>query len=103
MMILPSPPRLRMNQPPRIGRILTAFGTALTAPVPAHSIVRGYSDPFRQAIKDLHGISIVNLCHRVDVVRDGKLHFETMTFHGEMSEATVLARDAVEAAMAGPV
>jgi S1-C subfamily serine protease len=70
----------------------------VTAPMLAHPMMRGYSDPFGQVVKEVDGTPIRNLCHLVTVLRDGKGEFMTIRFHNEVSETLVLARKEVEAA-----
>jgi hypothetical protein len=66
----------------------------------AHPIMRGYSDPFGQVVKDVDGVAIRNLRHLVEVLRDGQGEYLTIRFFGDLSETLVFPRKAVEAATA---
>ncbi len=68
----------------------------VTAPLLAHPIARGYSDPFGQVVKDVDGVSVRNLRHLVELLRDGRGEYLTIRFFGEMSETLVFARKAIE-------
>ena len=61
----------------------------VTAPVLAHPLTRGYSDPFGQVVKDVDGVSVRNLRHLVELLRDGRGEYLTIRFFGEMSETLV--------------
>ena len=49
----------------------------ITAPMLAHPMTRGYSDPFGLVVKDVDGIPVKNLRHLVEILRDGKDEFLT--------------------------
>jgi len=68
----------------------------VTAPILAHSIARGYADPFGQVVKDVDGVAIRNLCHLVEVLRDGRGEYLTIRFFGDLSETLVFPRKAIE-------
>jgi S1-C subfamily serine protease len=70
----------------------------VTAPMLAHPITRGYSDPFGHVVKDVDGVPVKNLRHLVEVLRDGKSEYLTIRFHGELSETLVFPRRAIEEA-----
>jgi hypothetical protein len=70
----------------------------VTAPLLAHPIARGYSDPFGQVVKDVDGVSVRNLRHLVELLRDGRGESLTIRFFGEMSETLVFPRKAIEEA-----
>jgi S1-C subfamily serine protease len=72
----------------------------VTAPMLAHRLVRGYSDPFGQVVKDVDGVPVKNLQHLVGLLRDGKGEYLTLRFHGERAETMVFPRKAIEAATA---
>ena len=72
----------------------------VTAPLLAHPIARGYSDPFGQVLKDVDGVPVRNLRHLVELLRDGQGEYLTIRFHGEVSETLVFPRKALEAATA---
>jgi S1-C subfamily serine protease len=70
----------------------------VTAPLLAHPIARGYSDPFGQVVKDVDGVPVRNLRHLVELLRDGRGEFLTIRFFGEVSETLVFPREAMESA-----
>ena len=72
----------------------------VTAPMLAHPITRGYSDPFGQVVKDVDGVAIKNLRHLVEVLRDGRGEYLTIRFFGDLSETLVFPRKAMEEATA---
>jgi S1-C subfamily serine protease len=70
----------------------------VTAPMLAHPVTRGYSDPFGQVVKDVDGVPIKNLRHLVEVLREGSGEYLTIRFHGEYCETLVLHRKSIEEA-----
>jgi S1-C subfamily serine protease len=66
----------------------------VTAPLLAHPLTRGYSDPFGQVVKDVDGVPVRNLRHLVELLRDGRGEYLTIRFFGEMSETLVFPRKA---------
>jgi hypothetical protein len=68
----------------------------VTAPALAHPLTRGYSDPFGQVVKDVDGVSVRNLRHLVELLRDGRGEYLTIRFFGELSETLVFPRKAIE-------
>jgi S1-C subfamily serine protease len=68
----------------------------VTAPLLAHPITRGYDEVFGYVVKDVDGVSIKNLRHLVEVLRDGKGEYLTFRFHGEMAQMLVFSRKAIE-------
>ena len=72
----------------------------VTSPLLPHRIARGYSDPFGQVVRDVDGVTVKNLRHLVELLRDGVGEFLTIRFHGELSETMVFRRKAIEDATA---
>jgi S1-C subfamily serine protease len=72
----------------------------VTAPLLAHRIARGYTDPFGQVVKDVDGEPVRSLRHLVERLRDGHGEYVTIRFWGELSETLVFRRKAVEEATA---
>ena len=70
----------------------------VTAPLLAHPIARGYSDPFGQVVKDVDGVAVKNLRHLVELLRDGEGEYLEIRFHGVLSETLVFPRKAMEEA-----
>jgi S1-C subfamily serine protease len=72
----------------------------VTAPLLSHPITRGYEDAFGHVVKDVDGISIKNLRHLIEVLRDGKGEYLTIRFHGELAQMLVFPRKVIEDATA---
>jgi S1-C subfamily serine protease len=72
----------------------------VTAPMLAHPMTRGYSDPFGMVVKDVDGVPIKNLRQLVEILRDGKDEHVTIRFHGEFCETLVFPRKAMETSTA---
>jgi S1-C subfamily serine protease len=72
----------------------------VTAPMLAHPMTRGYSDPFGLVVKDVDGVPIKNLRQLVEVLRDGKDEYVTIRFHSEFCETLVFPRKAMETSTA---
>jgi S1-C subfamily serine protease len=70
----------------------------VTAPMFAHRLMRGYEDPVGQVVKDVDGVSVKNLRHLVELLRDARGEFLTIRFHGDFSETLVFPRLAIEEA-----
>jgi S1-C subfamily serine protease len=68
----------------------------VTAPMLAHPMTRGFSDPCGLVVRDVDGVPIRNLCHLVEVLRDSKGEYLTLRFHGEYSETMIFLRKAAE-------
>jgi hypothetical protein len=73
----------------------------VTAPLLAHPLARGYSDPFGQVVKDVDGVPVRHLHHLVELLRDGRGDYLTIRFFGEVSETLVFSRKAIEDATPG--
>src|SRR5262249_19599824 len=58
----------------------------VTAPLLAHRIARGYGEPFGQVVSDVDGVTVKNLRHLVELLREGRGEFVTIRFHGNLSE-----------------
>jgi S1-C subfamily serine protease len=58
----------------------------------AHRSAKGYSDPVGKVVKDLNEISIKNLGHLVETIRDCKDEFLTFRFADDFSEVLVFDR-----------
>jgi len=66
----------------------------------AHSITKGYADPVGKVVKDVNGISVKNLRHLVETIRDCKDEFLTFDFADNFSETLVFDRAEMEKATA---
>ncbi len=58
----------------------------------------GYSDPFAEVVKRVNGIAIKNLGHLVQVLRDAREEFITVTFDEREGETMVFPRPPMPAA-----
>jgi S1-C subfamily serine protease len=63
---------------------------AVAAPMFPHRIAKGYDNAFSKVIKDVNGVSIKNLRHLVEVLRDSKEKYTTIRFADRFSETVVL-------------
>jgi S1-C subfamily serine protease len=64
----------------------------VSSPFFPHQLAKGYSDPFCQVVKTVNGISIKNLKHLVEVLRDAKGPFLTIEFDCRGGETMVFSR-----------
>jgi hypothetical protein len=70
----------------------------VTAPMFAHKIAKGYSDPTGLVIKDVNGVKVKNLQHLVESLRNAKEDFLTFKFADEPSTIIVFDRKEMEKA-----
>lgn len=70
----------------------------ISSPFFPHRLAQGYSNPATQVVKNVNGISIKNLTHLVEVLRDLKDEFVKLEFHNRTGEASVFARAEMVAA-----
>lgn len=70
----------------------------VTAPMLAHKIAKGYSDPFGQVVSEVDGVKVKNLHHLVELLRQGKEEFVTIRFFGDLSETMIFRRGGIEEA-----
>jgi hypothetical protein len=68
----------------------------VTAPMLAHKVTKGYSDPFGQVVADIDGVKVKNLRHLVELLRDGRSEFLTLRFCGQFTETMVFRRAAMQ-------
>jgi S1-C subfamily serine protease len=62
---------------------------AVTAPMFAHRIGKGYDNPFAKVVKEVNGVKIKNLRHLVELLRDTKETFTSISFNDRASETIV--------------
>ena len=62
----------------------------VSSPIFPHRIGKGYDDPFTKIVKEVNGIRIKNLRHFVEVLRDSKEKFTTISFDDKACETMVL-------------
>jgi len=65
---------------------------AISSPMFPHRIGKGYSSPTAKVIKEINGIRIKNVRHLVEVLRDTKDKYITISFDDRASETIVLDR-----------
>ncbi len=65
---------------------------AISSPMFPHRIGKGYSSPTAKVIKDINGIRIKNIRQLVEVLRDAKDKYITVSFDDRASETIVLNR-----------
>jgi S1-C subfamily serine protease len=61
----------------------------VTSPMFPHAIAKGYDNPFSKVINEVSGIKIKNLHHLVEVLRDTKEKYITISFSDKYSETIV--------------
>jgi S1-C subfamily serine protease len=61
----------------------------VTAPMFPHKIGKGYSNPLLKVVKEVNGVRIKNMKHFVEVLRDSKEKFTTISFDDKGSETIV--------------
>ncbi len=64
----------------------------VAAPMFPHRIAKGYSNPFSHVIKEVDGVRVKNLKHMVELLRDSKDRFTTISFYEKGSETIVFDR-----------
>ncbi len=70
----------------------------ISSPFFPHKLAKGYSQPSYQVVKSINGIAIKNLNHLVQVLRDSKDEFITITFDARFGETMVFPRKEMLAA-----
>ncbi len=63
-----------------------------------HRTIQGYSDMRMLTVKEVNGVTIKNLKHMAETLRDLKEDLVTIAFYEENVETIVLDRKAIEAA-----
>ena len=64
----------------------------VSSPFFPHKLAKGYDSPISQVVKTINGISIKNLGHLVEVLRDSKDQFIVIKFDGRVGEGLVFPR-----------
>jgi S1-C subfamily serine protease len=57
-----------------------------------HKLVRGYSEPSYQVVKEINNVRVKNLAHLVQILRDSKDEFITIEFDNRFGETLVFPR-----------
>ena len=73
----------------------------VVAPFLPHKLAAGYSSAFGNVVKSVNGVSIKNLRHLVEVLRDSKDEFIRFEFARKGAECPVFPRKEMEAATEG--
>jgi hypothetical protein len=61
----------------------------VTSPMFPHAIAKGYDNPFSKVINEISGIKVKNLRHLVQILRDTKEKYITISFSDKYSEMIV--------------
>ncbi len=61
----------------------------VAAPMFPHRIAKGYDNPSYKVVKEVNGIHVKNLKHMVELLRDSKEKFTTISFDDQASETIV--------------
>jgi S1-C subfamily serine protease len=61
----------------------------VAAPMFPHRISKGYGNPVTKVVKEVNGVKVRNLAHMVEVLRDAKEKYTTISFDDKGSEAIV--------------
>ena len=70
----------------------------ISSPFFPHRLSKGYTNPFAGVVKTINGITIKNLGHLVEVLRDSKEEFITIEFYGRNQEIEIFPRAEMSAA-----
>lgn len=84
--LIGSPWVLRRGDPPAFaGEQLVV----VSAKMFAHKIGKGYDNPFAKVVKEVNGVKVKNLPHLVELLRDTKEKYTTLSFDDRASETIV--------------
>ena len=61
----------------------------VASPMFPHKIAKGYDNPFYKVVKEINGIQVKNLRHMVELLRDSKDKYTTISFDDRASETIV--------------
>jgi hypothetical protein len=61
----------------------------VSSPMFPHKISKGYSNPVFKVVKEINGVKVKNLRHLVEILRDSKEKFTTISFDDKTSETIV--------------
>jgi len=64
----------------------------VSSPFFPHALAEGYTNPIARVVKTVNGISIRNLNHLVQVLRDSREEFDVITYWGKGGETMVFPR-----------
>jgi S1-C subfamily serine protease len=67
----------------------------VSSPFFPHEIAKGYGNPIARVVKSINGVTIRNLTHLVEVLRDSRDEFLVFDFHGRATETLVFPREAL--------
>jgi S1-C subfamily serine protease len=62
---------------------------AVASPMFPHKIAKGYDNPFPKVVREVNGVKVKNLRHMVELLRDTKEKFTTISFDDKASETIV--------------
>ena len=64
----------------------------VSSPMFPHKLGKGYSNPLFKVVKEVNGVKVKNLRHLVEILRDSKDKYTTITFDDRNSETLVFDR-----------
>jgi len=70
----------------------------VSSPFFPHALSKGYNSPASLVVKTVNGISIRNLSHLVEVLRDSHGEFDEFTYWGKAGESMIFPRNKMRAA-----
>jgi len=70
----------------------------VSSPLFPHRLSKGYGNPAARVVKTVNGVSIRNLAHLVEVLRDSRDEFISIDFYGRDAEALAFRRSEIMAA-----
>ncbi len=62
---------------------------AITSPMFPHALAKGYDNPFSKVVKEVNGVKVKNLHHFVELLRDTRNKYTTISFDDRYSETIV--------------
>jgi hypothetical protein len=66
----------------------------VTSPMLPNALSKGYDNPFPKAVKEVNGVKVKNLRHFVELLRDTKNKYTTLSFDDRFSETIVFEHQA---------
>jgi S1-C subfamily serine protease len=66
----------------------------VTSPMLPNALSKGYDNPFSKVVKEVNGVKVKNLRHFVELLRDTKSKYTTLSFDDRFSETIVFEHQA---------
>jgi len=70
----------------------------VSSPFFPHKLSKGYENPISRVVRNVNGITVKNLAHLVEILRDSKDQFTTIDFDGRGGETLIFPRTEMLAA-----